>query len=113
MLRLWWWNEITHDERPNNTKANIQAFNTQANNNDIVQAHYTQAYLDFWRISQTHYTKANIQANSNSNQQPHHRLSHDQLSHHGLSHHGLSHHGLSHHGFSHHGLTHHQLSNND
>jgi hypothetical protein len=60
MLRLWWWREITNVECPNNTKANIQAFNTQANNNGIyikangTQAHYTQAHY-----MQAHYTQAN------------------------------------------------------
>jgi hypothetical protein len=67
MLCLWWWKQIIDYERPNNAKANIQAYNTQANNDDIVQAHYPQAYLEFRRVSQTHYTKANVQANSNAN----------------------------------------------
>ena len=67
MLCLWWWEQIINYERPDNTKANIQAFNTQANDDDIVQTHYTQAYFGERRVSQAHHTKANVQANSNSN----------------------------------------------
>jgi hypothetical protein len=37
----------------NHRLPNIHAYNTQANNDDIVQADNTQAYLEFWRISQT------------------------------------------------------------
>jgi hypothetical protein len=109
MLCLWWWKQII-DERPYNAKANIQAYNTQANNDDIVQAHYPQAYLEFRRISQTNYTKADVQANSNDHGSTHHGSTHHGLSHHGSTHHGLSHHGSTHHGFSHHGFSHHRIA---
>jgi GTP cyclohydrolase II len=42
MLRLWRWREIIDYKRPNNAKANVRAYNTQANNGDTVQAHKSQ-----------------------------------------------------------------------